>query len=58
MLQAREAGGNQVAALTWEVLTPRVPLDRYEALIPQLTVISPNDIPPNLQITSIGVVGQ
>jgi GNAT superfamily N-acetyltransferase len=39
MLQAREAGGNQVAALTWEVLTPRVPLDRYEALIPQLTVM-------------------
>jgi flagellar biosynthesis protein FlhA len=29
-----------------------------ERFIPQLTVISPNDIPPNLQITSIGVVGQ
>ena len=26
--------------------------------IPQLTVISPNDIPPNLQIVSLGVVGQ
>jgi flagellar biosynthesis protein FlhA len=29
-----------------------------ERFIPNLTVISPNDIPPNLQITSIGVVGQ
>jgi flagellar biosynthesis protein FlhA len=29
-----------------------------ERFIPQLTVISPNDIPPNLQIVSIGVVGQ
>jgi flagellar biosynthesis protein FlhA len=29
-----------------------------ERFIPQLTVISPNDIPPNLQITSIGVVSQ
>ncbi len=29
-----------------------------ERFIPQLTVISPNDIPPNLQIISIGVVGQ
>jgi hypothetical protein len=26
--------------------------------MPQLTVISPNDIPPNLQIVSLGVVGQ
>jgi flagellar biosynthesis protein FlhA len=29
-----------------------------ERFIPQLTVISPNDIPPNLQIVSLGVVGQ
>jgi flagellar biosynthesis protein FlhA len=29
-----------------------------ERFIPNLTVISPNDIPPNLQITSVGVVGQ
>jgi len=29
-----------------------------ERFIPQLTVISPNDIPPNLQIVSIGVVSQ
>jgi GNAT superfamily N-acetyltransferase len=39
MLQAWEAGGNQAEGLTWEVHTPRVPLDRYEALIPQLTVM-------------------
>jgi flagellar biosynthesis protein FlhA len=29
-----------------------------ERFVPQLTVISPNDIPPNLQIVSLGVVGQ
>jgi flagellar biosynthesis protein FlhA len=29
-----------------------------ERFMPQLTVISPNDIPPNLQIVSLGVVGQ
>ncbi len=29
-----------------------------ERFIPQLTVVSPNDIPPNLQIVSQGVVGQ
>lgn len=29
-----------------------------ERFIPTLTVISPNDIPPNLQIVSIGVVAQ
>jgi flagellar biosynthesis protein FlhA len=27
-----------------------------ERFVPQLTVISPNDIPPNLQIVSIGVI--
>jgi flagellar biosynthesis protein FlhA len=29
-----------------------------ERFMPQLTVISPNDIPPNLQIVSLGVIGQ
>ena len=29
-----------------------------ERFIPQLTVVSPNDIPPNLQIVSQGVVGR
>jgi flagellar biosynthesis protein FlhA len=29
-----------------------------ERFMPQLAVISPNDIPPNLQIVSIGVAGQ
>lgn len=29
-----------------------------ERFIPQLAVISPNDIPPNVQIVSIGVAGQ
>ncbi len=29
-----------------------------ERFIPQLTVLSPNDVPPNLQIVSQGVVGQ
>jgi flagellar biosynthesis protein FlhA len=29
-----------------------------ERFMPQLNVISPNDIPPNLQIVSLGVVGQ
>ena len=29
-----------------------------ERFMPQLTVISPNDIPPNVQIVSLGVVGQ
>jgi hypothetical protein len=26
--------------------------------MPQLSVISPNDIPPNVQIVSLGVAGQ
>ena len=29
-----------------------------ERFLPQLTVISPNDIPPNVQIVSLGVAGQ
>ena len=29
-----------------------------ERFIPQLTIVSPNDIPPNLQIVPQGVVGQ
>ena len=29
-----------------------------ERFVPQITVVSPNDIPPNLQIVSQGVVGQ
>jgi len=29
-----------------------------ERFVPQIAVISPNDIPPNLQIVSMGVVGQ
>jgi len=29
-----------------------------ERFMPQLTIISPNDIPPNLQIVSLGVIGQ
>lgn len=39
MLQAWEAGSDQGEGLTWEVHAGRVPLDRYEALIPQLTVM-------------------
>ncbi len=39
MLQAWEAGGDKVEGLAWEVHAGRVPLDRYEALIPQLTVM-------------------
>src|SRR6266850_1382193 len=29
-----------------------------ERFLPQLTIISPNDIPPNVQIVSLGVAGQ
>ena len=29
-----------------------------ERFMPQLAVISPNDIPPNVQIVSLGVAGQ
>src|SRR5438093_10777441 len=29
-----------------------------ERFLPQLAVISPNDIPPNVQIVSLGVAGQ
>jgi len=29
-----------------------------ERFMPQLSVVSPNDIPPNIQIVSLGVVGQ
>src|SRR6185436_6286254 len=29
-----------------------------ERFLPQLAVISPNDIPPNVQIVSVGVAGQ
>jgi flagellar biosynthesis protein FlhA len=29
-----------------------------ERFLPQLSVISPNDIPPNVQIVSVGVAGQ
>jgi len=29
-----------------------------ERFLPQLTVVSPNDIPPNVQIVSLGVAGQ
>jgi flagellar biosynthesis protein FlhA len=29
-----------------------------ERFMPQIVVISPNDIPPNLQIVSLGVAGQ
>ena len=29
-----------------------------ERFLPQLVVISPNDIPPNVQIVSLGVAGQ
>src|SRR5262245_41378735 len=52
MLQAWEAHGDQVEGLTWEIHAGRVPLDRYEALIPQLTVMLNSmplgdlDIPP------------
>ena len=52
ILRAWEARGDQVKALTWEIHTGRVPLDRYETLIPQLTVMLNSmplgdlDIPP------------
>ena len=39
ILQAWEAGSDSVEGLTWEIHSGRVPLDRYEALIPQLTVM-------------------
>ena len=29
-----------------------------ERFLPQLAVVSPNDIPPNVQIVSLGVAGQ
>lgn len=52
MLQAWEAAGDTAEGLTWEIHAGRVPLDRYAALIPQLTVmlnsqpIGDLDIPP------------
>jgi len=52
ILRAWEAHGDQVQGLTWEIHAGRVPLDRYEALIPQLTVMLNSmplgdlDIPP------------
>jgi GNAT superfamily N-acetyltransferase len=52
MLHAWEAGGNSVEGLSWEIHAGRVPLDRYAALIPQLTVMLNSmplgelDIPP------------
>jgi GNAT superfamily N-acetyltransferase len=39
ILRAWEARGDQVHGLTWEIHAGRVPLDRYEALIPQLTIM-------------------
>src|SRR5215813_11368856 len=39
ILQAWEADSDSVEGLTWEIHSGRVPLDRYEALIPQLTVM-------------------
>lgn len=52
MLHAWEAGGTSVEGLSWEIHAGRVPLDRYAALIPQLTVMLNSmplgdlDIPP------------
>jgi GNAT superfamily N-acetyltransferase len=52
MLRAWEARGDQVQGLSWEIHAGRVPLDRYEVLIPQLTVMLNSmplgdlDIPP------------
>src|SRR5262249_58030062 len=39
MLQTWEEGAGSVAGLAWEIHASRVPLDRYEALIPQLNVM-------------------
>jgi len=39
MLQTWEEGAGLVAGLAWDVHAGRVPLDRYEALIPQLNVM-------------------
>jgi GNAT superfamily N-acetyltransferase len=39
MLQVWEARGDQAEGLTWEIHAGRVPIDRYQALIPQLTVM-------------------
>jgi GNAT superfamily N-acetyltransferase len=39
MLQAWEQGAGLIEGLTWEIHTPRVPLNRYETLIPQLNVM-------------------
>jgi GNAT superfamily N-acetyltransferase len=39
MLQAWEQGAGLVGSLTWEIHAPRVPLDRYETLIPQLNIM-------------------
>ena len=44
MLQAWEEGAGLVAGLAWEIHPGRVPLDRYEALIPQLNVML-NSVP-------------
>lgn len=52
ILRAWEARGDQVEGLAWEIHVGRVPLDRYEALIPQLTIMLNSmplgdlDIPP------------
>jgi len=52
MLRAWEAVADSVEGLRWEIHAGRVPLDRYAALIPQLTVmlnsmpIGDLDIPP------------
>jgi GNAT superfamily N-acetyltransferase len=52
MLQSWEAAAGSVEGLSWEVHAGRVPLDRYAALIPPLTVmlnsmpIGDLDIPP------------
>jgi len=39
LLQAWEHGADLIGGLTWELHAPRVPLDRYETLIPQLNVM-------------------
>ena len=39
MLQAWEQRAGLIGGLTWEVHAPRVPLDRYATLIPQLNVM-------------------
>ena len=39
LLQAWEQGARLIEGLTWEIHAPRVPLNRYETLIPQLNVM-------------------